>query len=293
MDPTLARRALLGSPHAAGTGPIRLRPGQLSPPHEDDMTDTPTGSETSPPSPAKPSRKESVWEVYYPFNSDQEKDAVPVASFPMIIYFWPSLIAFLVCGVVQLISGGPFAEDGSFLGSTLGWWATGALAFNLMIIVTDLDQKKFVIFILLLALAGTGLYVGKLQGWGVIGRIGHWIEGLELYYSTHTYLLVGFLLALFFVMGMATPRFNYWRLEPNEFVHYIQPWGRDQSIPRLGSTVSREVPDVLELILTFGGGTIVIKRENQVVARIEHVPFLGKRMKSIERLLGVTRVKQS
>ena len=92
---------------------------------------------------------------------------------------------------------------------------------------------------------------------------------------------------------MTTPRFNYWRLEPNEFVHYIQPWGRDQSIPRLGSTVSREVPDVLELILTFGGGTIVIKREGQVVARIEHVPFLGKRMKSIERLLGVTRVQQS
>ena len=73
----------------------------------------------------------------------------------------------------------------------------------------------------------------------------------------------------------------------------IQPWGRDQSIPRLGSTVTREVPDVLELILTFGGGTLAIKREGQVVARIEHVPFLGKRMKSIERLLGVTRVKHT
>lgn len=257
------------------------------------MTETPPGPETSQPSDSKPPRKESVWEVYYPFNADQDKDAVPVASFPMIIYFWPSLIAFLVCGVVQLISGGPFGDDGAFLGSTLGWWATASLAFNLMIIVTDLDQKKFAIFILLLLLGGLGLYVGKLQGWGVIGSVGHWISGLELYYSTHTYFLVGFFLALFFALGMATPRFNYWRLEPNEFVHYIQPWGRDQSIPRLGSTVSREVPDVLELILTFGGGTIVIKRENQVVARIEHVPFLGKRMKSIERLLGVTRVQQS
>ena len=34
--------------------------------------------------------KESVWEVYYPFNSDRDKDAVPIASFPMIIYFWPT-----------------------------------------------------------------------------------------------------------------------------------------------------------------------------------------------------------
>ena len=89
---------------------------------------------------------------------------------------------------------------------------------------------------------------------------------------------------------MAQPRRDYWRIEPNEFVHYVQPWGRDQSIPRQGSTVSREVPDVLELLLTFGGGTIAIKREGQVVARIEHVPFLGKRMRSIEKMLGVTRV---
>lgn len=253
------------------------------------MTDSDTPQSPAPAAPPK----ESIWEVYYPFNADQDKDAVPVASFPMIIYFWPSMIAFLVCGVIQMISGGPFAEGGEFLGSTLGWWATGALAFNLMIIVTDLDQKKFVILILLLILGGLGLYIGKLQGWAVIGQIGHWIADLQIFYSTHTYFIVGFFLALFFAMGMTQPRFNYWRIEPNEFVHYIQPWGRDQSIPRLGSTVSREVPDVLELILTFGGGTIVIKREGQVVARIEHVPFLGKRMKSIERLLGVTRVKQS
>lgn len=258
------------------------------------MTDTPSGPDA--PQPAASSsnmRKESIWEVYYPFNADQDKDAVPVASFPMIIYFWPAMIAFLVCGVLQLANGGPFNEAHEFMGSTLGWWATGALAFNLMIIVTDLDQKKFVILLLLLLLGGLGLYVGRLKGWAVIGEIGHWIADLQVYYSTHTYFLVGFFLMLFFGLGMAQPRFDYWRIEPNEFVHYIQPWGRDQSIPRLGSTVSREVPDVLELLLTFGGGTIVIKREGQVVARIEHVPFLGKRMRSIERMLGVTRVKQS
>jgi hypothetical protein len=45
------------------------------------------------------------------------------------------------------------------------------------------------------------------------------------------------------------------------------------------------------MFLTFGGGTLVIRREDQVVARIEHVPFLGRRMKAIERLLGVTRVR--
>ena len=249
------------------------------------MTETPAGPDPTPsPSSSVRPHKESIWEVYYPFNSDADKDAVPVASFPMIIYFWPSLVAFLTCGIIQAFGSG----DPS---GTLGWWATGALAFNLMIIVTDLDQKKFIIVALLMILAGLGLYVGRLKGWAIIGDIGHWIARLDVTYSTHAYLVIGFFLAFFFCLGMAQPRLNYWRLEPNEFVHYIQPWGLDQSIPRLGSTVTREVPDVLELLLTFGGGTLAIKREGQVVARIEHVPFLGKRMKSIERLLGVTRVK--
>ncbi|MEL6428385.1 MAG: hypothetical protein AAFU73_03015 [Planctomycetota bacterium] len=239
------------------------------------------------PSGAKSTRKESIWEVYYPFNADEDKDAVPVASFPMIIYFWPAMLAFLICGIVQ-----SFGEAG-VQSSALGWWATGALAFNLMIIVTDLDQKKFVILVLLLILGAAGLYIGKLQGWAILGDIGHWIAGLQVTLSTHAYFVVGLVLLFFFILGMAQPRLDYWRIEPNEFVHYVQPWGRDQSIPRQGSTVSREVPDVLELLLTFGGGTIAIKREGQVVARIEHVPFLGKRMRSIEKMLGVTRVQSS
>ncbi|MEM9382905.1 MAG: hypothetical protein AAGB93_23340 [Planctomycetota bacterium] len=253
------------------------------------MTEMHAGSDESPSGSSSSGgglKKESIWEVYYPFNADADKDAVPVASFPMIIYFWPTLVTFLVCGILQAIGSGEPS-------GALGWWATGALAFNLMIIVTDLDQKKFIITMLLLLLGGLGLYVGRLKGWAIIGDLGHWIASLNVTFSTHAYLVVATFLLLFFMIGMAQPRLNYWRIEPNEFVHYIQPWGRDQSIPRLGSTVTREVPDVLELILTFGGGTIAIKREGQIVARIEHVPFLGKRMRSIEKMLGVTRVKHT
>lgn len=228
-------------------------------------------------------KRESVWEVYFPMRPNEDKEAVPVASFPMIIYFWPTMIAFLMCGVFQ--------SFGWWSPGALGWVAVLALAFNLMVIVTDLDQKKFVIVLLLLMAGGLGVYIARLRDWAVIGHFGDWVANFDVTLSTDAYWLIGVFLLAFFFVGMAQPRFNYWRLEPNEFVHYIQPWGRDQSFPRQGSTVSREVPDLLEWFLTFGGGTLVIRREGQVVARIEHVPFLGRRMRSIERLLGVTRVK--
>ncbi|MCP3916444.1 MAG: hypothetical protein GY711_12880 [bacterium] len=230
-------------------------------------------------------KKESIWEVYWPSKYNEDATAIPVASFPMIIYFWPSLFAFLFCGVSQ--------QFGWLSPQVLGWVATAFLAFNLMIIVTDLDQKKFIIVALVLILIAAGAWITTLKDLGFVNHIYDWLRGLDVSYSTHAYYVLFFFLWFFFVIGMVQPRFNYWRLESNEFVHYIQPWGRDQSVPRLGSTVTREVPDVLELLLTFGGGTLVIRREGQVVARIQHVPFLGRRMASIEQMLGVTRVKHT
>jgi len=261
-------------------------------PEESEKTKGPPTSEPAPPrepggpaaarEPARTQEKESIWEVYWPRGVREAKHCVPIASFPMIIYFWPTMIAFLVLGFLQGVT--------DLAPPTLGLIATGILALNLLVIVTDLDQKKFLIVllvVLLLALAG---WVSSLKGMGLVGGIGHWLGALDVTYSTQAYLAISTLLWLFFVIGLVQPRFDYWRLEANEFVHYIQPWGRDQSVPRIGSTVTREVPDVLELLLTFGGGTLVIRREGQVVARIEHVPFLNRRMIAIERLLGATRV---
>ncbi len=227
--------------------------------------------------------KESVWEVYYPRGVDRDKEAVPVASFPMIVYFWPSVLTLLTCGLLQAFSDEP--------SPALGLVTVGVWTFNLLVIVSDLDQKKFLITVLVFALLGLGAWIAHREEFGLPGAVLGWIAALDVTLSTDAYFVMGSILLVLFVVGLAQPRFDYWRLEANEFVHYIQPWGRDQSVPRLGSTVSREVPDILEYLLTFGGGTLLIRREGQVVARIEHVPFLGRRMIAIERLLGATRVK--
>ena len=226
---------------------------------------------------------DSAWDVYWPKRNDSRTNAVRLASFPMILYFWPTLLTFLMCAGLQ---GLGWAAPGF-----LGWWALSALAFNLLVLVTDLDQKKFLIALLSLGLAGLAIWVSSLKGFTFFGSALGWLGDLEVTLSTHAYALVSCLLVIFFGLGLIQPRVDYWRLEPNEFVHYIQPFGRDQSIPRQGSTVTREVPDILEFLLSFGGGTLVVRREGQAVARIDHGPFLSRRMKAIERRLGVTRVE--
>jgi len=242
----------------------------------------PKPEEVSKPAASKMPPKESIWEIYFPRNVTEDKAAVLVASFPQIIYFWPSLFVLFFCGLLQ-----SFGVEPAFL----GWFATVSLLFNLLVIVTDLSQKKFMIAVLSLVVIGLLVYIAHQKDFGFVSSIGHWIAGLSLVYSTDVYLILTVFLWLFMALGLLQPRLDYWRFEPNEFTHYVQPWGRDQSVPRPGSTVTREIPDVLEMALTFGGGTLVVRRDGQVVARVENVPFLGRRMVAIERMLGVTRVK--
>lgn len=241
----------------------------------------PSPERAATPQPA--TRRESPWEVYWPRDLSATRSAIPIASFPPIVYFWPTMIA--------LASGAALQSLGWMGAVGVGWLVTAALTFNLTVIVLDLDQKKFLIACLLGLLLGALGWIAHDKEWAVLSSGATWLASLAPTYSTDALLLLLTAVAGLFLLGMMRPRFDYWRFEPNEFTHYVQPFGRDLSIPRQGSTVSREVPDLLEFFLLFGGGSLVIKREGQVVARIDHIPFLGRRMVALEAMLGVTRVQ--
>ena len=47
---------------------------------------------------------------------------------------------------------------------------------------------------------------------------------------------------------------------------------------------------VFEYALGFGAGTLIIRKDTQVLATIPNVPFLSLRMESIDHMLSETRV---
>lgn len=227
-------------------------------------------------------KKASRWEVYFPSRLVGDRRRIFVASFPAIIYFWPLMIVFFVCAILQNYTSIP---EG-----TLGWVALLAFASNVLVIVQDFDQKKFLILILAIALGGLGTWLVQMYGLTFLETFVNAMINLEPTFSTSAYFIFGSIIFILMCWGLIHPMFDYWQLEHNEFVHYIQPFGRDISIPRQGSTVVKQIPDMLEFFLTFGGGSLVISRDGKVMATIPNIPFLGRRMKAIEKLLSETRV---
>jgi hypothetical protein len=232
--------------------------------------------------PQKPAMKDSRREVYWPGSSKTPRHAIYMASFPKIIYLWPTILTFLICGTLQAAAAVP---EG-----TLGWIALLVFGLNILVIVQDFDQKKFLILILAIVVIALLVWIVNMKGMQFLKNWTRAVVGLAPALSTSAYFIFGVMLSLLFLWGLLHPLFNYWRFEHNEFVHFIQPFGRADSIPRAGTTVTKDIPDMLEYILTLGGGSLVIIREGQERARIPDIPFLGRRMKALDKMLSETRV---
>lgn len=230
----------------------------------------------------QPTKEITRWEVYFPSSRMEGRSGIYVASFPPIIYFWPSMLTFWGCGLVQAMG---WVDPG-----VLGWITVCVFAFSVLVTVQDFDQKQFLIFVLVLTVAVLLIWILEIKDYTIHRRFVRWLLDMDVQLSTSAYIIFGLVFAILMAWGLLRPMFDYWRLEHNEFVHYIQPFGRDMSIPRAGSTVTKQIPDILEYILTLGGGSLCIKREGRTWAVIPHIPMLGRRMKVIEKMLSETRV---
>ena len=238
-----------------------------------------------PPPPAqkapRPARA-SVWDIYYPRKYADHNEPIYVAGFPEIILLWPTMAVMLLCAFLQgVVNVSP---------SFLGWAAVAVLFFNLLVFVQEFDQKRFLIVVLALISFFLLVWIVNLYGFSFIKDLARWILGFSPQFSTDAYLMLGLALLVLLCWGLIVPLFDYWKLEQNEFVHFTQPIGKDLSIARAGCSVAKEIPDVIECVLTGGGGDLTFRRDNQTLATVRNVPFLGRRMDAIDHMLSETRV---
>lgn len=224
----------------------------------------------------------SMRDIYFPRCLDKSADSIYLASFPDIVLLWPLMTVLLVSGIAQLVMGD--------LNPTLGWITVGTMFLNCLVMVQDFDQKKFFILLLLVLAAVLGIFLLDAYGFLFLQTFASWVLSFNPALNTSAYFLLGLSLLFLICWGLLVPLFSYWKFEQNEFIHYTRPVGKDMSISRVGCSIYKEVPDIFECFLLGGGGTIVIRKDNIVLANIRNVPFLNRRMRSIEEMLSETRV---
>lgn len=199
-----------------------------------------------------------------------------------VIYFYPTLIAALVCGAIVATSG----ADASNPGAT-GLVFTIIFFFNLTVVAFDYSRVSSIVIVLLFVIAGllASLYPG----------FAAFIEralNQPLFMNATFYWVWAGGLGLVLIGVLLKTRFNYWEVRNNELLHHHGILGDVERWPAPGMRISKEINDVMEYFLVRSGRLVLVPSSERRAIVLDNVPGINKIEKKMQELTNVLRVDE-
>ncbi len=213
--------------------------------------------------------------------------SVTFCSYPKLLFCWPLIV---LGPLLYFVMG---ADPSATKGEIIGWLYLPVMALVLLTISVDLERNHSVFWLIVFAMVTfLLLWLGASQDVPVFSHIYDFLDGLDVHYDRGFGLGISiFLLPPYLVMFLWARVQNRWRITHNEFEHFS--WGRaEDSLARGAKRVRSTYPDLLEFILGFGAGTLIVYSATgqRELRRIHHVPMLPILRKRIDRILESTSV---
>ena len=211
--------------------------------------------------------------------------------YPKLLFAWPLIVIGPLFWLIAAPGEDPTAISGRL--EVLGWLYLLTMTLVVMTVGIDLERNHtvfwLVVFLLFFFL---GRWLIDVQHFTLFGEVYRWFANRDVQYDRNFALVLSIFLAVPYAVMLLWSRLQHrWRITHNEFEHYS--WGRaDDSLARGAKRVRSTYPDVLELLLGFGAGTLVVYSATgrNELRRIHHVPFLPFVRKRINRILELTAV---
>lgn len=213
-----------------------------------------------------------------------DPNRITIWQFPKAIFAWPLCFLSLLC--LLLYNAGVNPE-------WLAWVQFVTLVGILLALALDVDIHTLAIFGLVLLIGlFCGLWMTYAFGIAVFQNVYAFFRDLDLQFNQQTAVLWFILGAMLFVYSLGRVLYDgRWTMTPNELQHQVL-FRRRRAFARGAKTVEAEFPDLLEWVLGFGAGTLIIldSRSRQVINRIPNVLALSSKMAKMDRLLELREV---
>ena len=209
---------------------------------------------------------------------------VSIWQFPKAIFTWPLFALSLLCLILYNAGVNP---------EWLAWVQFVMLVGVILALALDLDVHMLAVFgLLLLVGLFCGLWMTYAFGIAVFQNIFNFFRDLDLQFNARTALLWFGLGAILFAYSLGRVLYDgRWNMTANELQHQVL-FRRRRSFARGAKTVEAEYPDLIEWLLGFGAGTLIIldSRSRQVINRIPNVLALSLKIGKMDRLLELREV---
>ncbi len=210
------------------------------------------------------------------------RHAIILRPWPKIVFFYPTLLASFIVGVLQLIEKGE--------GTTAGLAFFAIFAFNLLVIAFEFSRLKSVaIFFLVLSITFLLLWLSKM--FPVFSFIKDIIAGLQIKASTSFYFAVGIYLLLVFVGMFINTRWNYYEVHHNEIVHHTGFLGDIKRFPSPNLKMTKEISDVFEFMLLGSGRIILYPASEKEAIVLDNVLSVNRVEREMKKLLSAIEVE--
>jgi hypothetical protein len=225
--------------------------------------------------------------------SDVKLKIVPL---PKIVFFYPTALVALICGVLMSIYGGSAANPMNFYDPPktaifAGWFFMAFFTANVMIISFDFPGVKFLAVLfagiaMILGVALTSIYYPDLLPF--VGEIFGKIKPIAVpsfYYCVATILWLT-IIAGWQIAGIT----DVWYLDSNELVHKRGILGDVEKYPTLNLRVTKEITDLFEFLLLMSGSLVLQPTTTDRPIVLENVININHKEKRIRELLSKWKV---
>ncbi len=207
-------------------------------------------------------------------------NSVVMRSYSDVIYFYPSWIASVVCGIYINVAAPTPDEPG-----LVGVLFTLLFFFNLSIIAFDYTRMTSIIVMLIVVIVGllSTMYDG-------IGEALRHLVDQPLFMNASFYWVWAVLLTIILAGVVIKTRFDYWEIKNQELLHHHGLLGDVERWPAPNMRISKEINDVMEYALLRSGRLVLMPARESRVLVIKNVPNINRVESEMQQILGTLRV---
>ncbi len=224
-------------------------------------------------------------------NSASEQDFIKIVPLPKIVFFYPTAIIALACGIVMSLTGDVSVSDPGAWPKLAGWVFMAVFTANILIISFDFPGIKFllvcaVLVVIILGLALTSVYYEDL-----IPGVGVELNKILLVAGAHFYYFTSVMLTTVIIASAAIAHWtDVWYLHSNELVHKRGILGDVEKYPTINLRVTKEINDLFEFFLLMSGSLVLQPTTTDRPIVLENVWRINHREKRIRDLLSTWRI---
>lgn len=242
--------------------------------------------------------------VELPAASSKDNGDKPIFLFshPKIVFLYPTFIVAVICGLISLFIGttavnvpGPDGtEVVKYVATRAGEVTTMVFmcvfAMNLIVLTFDFPRTTSLTLFFFAAAVGMGLFLlfhYHPELFGVIGKV---FESMKPVANSAFFFMFAGILFGFYLLVLASLRFDYWEVRPNELLHRHGILSDLKRHPSPNIRIDKEINDVFEYFLLGSGRLIIHPMNESRVIVLENVLFIDRKEQQLTKLLGALQV---